>query len=312
MNDVTLRIDNLGVVATMDGSGPHGLGLVHDACIACDGAQIVYVGPAHGAPPASAVTTTIDAQGRCALPGFIDGHTHALFMGHRADEFARRARGETYAQIMAAGGGIRSTMRHVRAASLGALVDDAKPRVARMLARGVTTIEIKSGYGLDVDSELKMLHAIAELAQCTPATLVPTLLAAHAVPPEHATSSSYIDVIVRELLPEVARAGLARFADVFVESGAFSVDDARRMLTRASDLGLGLLLAQLLHQLALLARELLRDRDAHVHLVVAAHARLPQPRHAALGHQQRRARLRARRDLELHRAIHRGDLDLRA
>jgi imidazolonepropionase len=243
----TLVVDHIGALATMDGSGPHGLGIVTDAAVVIDGDRIVWCGPRAALPTEARARDgggvgirTIDAGGRCAMPGLIDCHTHLVFAGDRADEFARRARGETYAQIMAAGGGIRSTMRHTRASSVDELVRAALPRARALLERGVTTVEVKSGYGLDVASELRMLRAVRALGAAQPVDVVPTLLAAHAVPPEHeGNPSAWIDVIVRDVLPEVAREQLASACDVFVEGGAFNVDDARRMLRRAQELGLG-------------------------------------------------------------------------
>ncbi len=241
----TLVVDNIGALVTMDGGAPHGLGVVRDAAVLVDGDRIAWAGP-RAAAPADALAeggTRVDAAGRCAMPGFIDCHTHVVFTGDRADEFARRARGETYQQIMTAGGGIRSTMRGVRAATERELVEQTLPRLARMLAGGVTTVEIKSGYGLDVDSELKMLRANRALAAAQPVDVSSTLLAAHAVPPEHdaagaAGARAWIDTIVRELLPAVTRERLASACDIFVEGGAFSVDDGRTLLRAARDAGL--------------------------------------------------------------------------
>ena len=247
-----LVVDNIGLLATMDGSGAHGLGVVADAYVIADNGRVSSYGPRADLPTMLRVIPTppevdappgtvvhVDAGGRCVLPGLVDCHTHAVFLGDRADEHARRARGESYAAIMAAGGGIRATMRAVRGASVQALVDAAIPRLAAMLARGVTTVEIKSGYGLDVASELAMLRAIRALGAAQPVDVTATLLAAHAIPPEHeGAPGAWIDVIVRDLLPEVARDQLASACDVFVEQGAFGVDDARRMLTRAQELGL--------------------------------------------------------------------------
>jgi imidazolonepropionase len=237
----SLVVDNIGACVTVDGSGAHGLGVVHDAVVVVDADRIAFVGPKHSAPPdvARAGVPVVDAGGGLVVPGLIDCHTHVLFAGDRADEFARRARGESYAQIMAAGGGIRSTMRAVRAASVDDLVAAAAPRLSRMLARGVTTIEAKSGYGLDVDNELKMLRALRALHAAQPITVVPTLLAAHAVPPEfEGRAGAWCDTITRELIPAVADEGLATAVDVFVEAGAFSVDDARPMLRAAQERGL--------------------------------------------------------------------------
>jgi imidazolonepropionase len=234
-----LVVTGIGTLATMDGTGPHGLGLVHDAVVVIDGDRIVDVGMRGSvALPAGPDVEVVDAGGAAVVPGLVDCHTHAVFLGERSDEFARRARGESYVAIAAAGGGIRSTVRRVRDADVDALVDAARPRLRRMLTRGVTTVEVKSGYGLSVADELKMLHAVRALQDTGPLTVVPTLLAAHAVPPEEPSASTWTTRIIDELLPEVVRQGLASACDVFVEQGAFDVDDARRLLSRAAALGL--------------------------------------------------------------------------
>ncbi len=232
-------IDHIGTLATMDGSGPHGLGLVHDAVVCCVDGVIDHVG-VRGSCVAPAGAHVVDASGGAVLPGLVDCHTHAMFLGDRSDEFARRARGESYAAIAAAGGGIRSTMRAVRAASVDDLVDATRPRLLAMQAQGVTTVEIKSGYGLSVDDELKMLRAVRALAGELVGRLhiEPTLLAAHAVPPEEASSTSWTTRIVEELLPLVVAERLATSCDVFVEGGSFSVDDGRRLLLAAQGHGL--------------------------------------------------------------------------
>ena len=237
----SLIVENIGRLWTMDGSGAHGVGAIDDAVVLIDADRIAWVGPRAALPvPDLRGVPRLDAGGRASLPGLIDCHTHALFLGSRADEFARRARGESYAQIMAAGGGIRSTMRAVRGASEDELCAATRPRLEAMLARGVTTVELKSGYGLDVDSELRMLRAARRLARELPLDVVSTLLAAHAVPPEHeGRGAEWIELITRELLPEVAKEKLATACDVFVEAGAFSAGEARPMLRRAQELGLG-------------------------------------------------------------------------
>ncbi len=236
----SLVVENIGHLWTMDGTGAHGVGAVDDAVVLIDADRVAWVGPKAALPvPDLRGVPRLDAGGRAAVPGLIDCHTHALFVGDRADEFARRARGESYAQIMAAGGGIRSTMRAVRAASVEELCEATRPRLRAMLARGVTTVEIKSGYGLDVKSELAMLRAARQLGDEDAIDVVTTVLAAHAVPPEHeGDPGAWIDVVTRELLPEVAREGLARACDVFIEHGAFTADQARPMLRRAQELGL--------------------------------------------------------------------------
>ena len=230
-------VDNIGTLATLDGTGPHGLGLLHDAVIVCEGGRIEAFGK-KGSVAIPGRADVVDAGGGAVIPGLIDCHTHALFVGDRCDEFARRARGESYAQIAAAGGGIRSTMRALRAASVEELAAATRPRLQAMLKRGITTVEIKSGYGLSVDDELKMLRALQLLRTEGPLQIEATLLAAHAVPPEEASSSSWIARIIDELLPTVAAEGLASSCDVFVEQGAFSVDDARLLLRAAQERGL--------------------------------------------------------------------------
>jgi imidazolonepropionase len=179
---------------------------------------------------------TYDARGAIVLPGFVDCHTHAVYAGDRSREHRMKLAGVSYAEIARAGGGIISTVRAVRAASERELVEAARPRLAALAAEGVTTLEIKSGYGLDVENEIKMLRAIRELARLTPMRLVPTLLAAHAVPPD-SNRREYIEHAIGELLPRVREERLADCVDAFVETIAFDLDDARRLFTRAKDLG---------------------------------------------------------------------------
>jgi imidazolonepropionase len=175
---------------------------------------------------------TIDAHNAVVLPGLIDCHTHALFCGNRLNEYLLRLQGASYAQIAQAGGGILSTVRAVRAASQQQLVSESRPRVAALAAEGVTTLEIKSGYGLDADNELKMLRAIRELAAHTPVRIVATFLGAHAVPPGVARAD-YVTSVCEEMLPRVHAERLAECVDIFVESIAFGLDDARRVLDAA-------------------------------------------------------------------------------
>lgn len=176
----------------------------------------------------------LDAEGRLVTPGLIDPHTHAVFAGNRVLEFLARAWGEKYT-----GGGILTTVQATRAASEEKLVQLAKPRLLRMLGQGVTTVEIKSGYGLTMEDELKMLRAIHQLAKELPMTLVPTFMGAHAFPPE-LPRDQYIQVLVEEMLPRMAAEKLARFCDVFCDRGFYTVEEARRILAAAKGLGLGL------------------------------------------------------------------------
>jgi imidazolonepropionase len=170
------------------------------------------------------------------LPGLIDCHTHAVYAGDRAREHRMKLAGVSYAEIARSGGGIISTVRAVRAATERELVDAARPRLSALAAEGVTAVEIKSGYGLDVENEIKMLRAIRELSKVCPVRLVPTLLAAHAVPPD-TTRGEYIDSVINELLPRVREEQLADCVDAFIDTIAFDVDDARRLFTRARELG---------------------------------------------------------------------------
>jgi imidazolonepropionase len=180
---------------------------------------------------------SVDAGNRVLLPGFVDCHTHALYAGDRMEEHLRKLAGVSYAEIARAGGGIASTVRAVRAATNATLVSETLPRIAALAAEGVTTIEIKSGYGLDLATELRMLEAIAELSTRVPQRIVPTFLGAHAVPPGTAREE-YVRQVVDDMLPEVARRGLAQCVDIFVETIAFTPDEARRIFERAAELKL--------------------------------------------------------------------------
>jgi imidazolonepropionase len=181
----------------------------------------------------------IDAGGKVVLPGWVDSHTHALFAGERIDEFQMRSSGQTYEQIAEAGGGIRSSVRATRAASEDELAEIGRKHAGWFLQGGTTTIECKTGYGLDLETELKMLRAMRRLATETPLTWVPTLLAAHAVPPEfEGDTDGYVDLVCSQIIP--AAAGLAKYADIFVERGYFTPDHARRVMDIAGQHGLGI------------------------------------------------------------------------
>jgi imidazolonepropionase len=192
-----------------------------------------------GPPPPSA-GPFLDAEGGTVIPGLIDSHTHLVFAGSREDEFVMRARGMSYLEIAKAGGGIARTVEAVRKASLEDLVALTLPRLGRMLAHGVTTVEVKSGYGLNVDDEIKMLEAVRRLKELQPIELVPTLLAAHSLPPEYRERrGAYVDLVVSdELMGRVAGEGLAEFVDVFCEESAFTVAESRRILLAGRDRGL--------------------------------------------------------------------------
>ena len=181
----------------------------------------------------------IDAGGRVVLPGFVDAHTHLVFAGNRLDDFERRAHGETYEQIAKAGGGIWSTVKKTRAASGEDLFNQARTHAEWFLHCGTTTIEAKSGYGLTVEDELKILRVMRRLNEEKPLEIIPTFLGAHAVPREM-DANEYIDVVIDEILPRIASEKLAEFCDVFCERGYFTIEQSRRILTAARKLGLRL------------------------------------------------------------------------
>jgi len=234
------------------------LGLIEDGAVAVSRGLTTLVGTTEEVLAQTEADEMIDASNRVVMPGFVDPHTHLVFAGSREDEFEWRLRGATYMEIMAAGGGIMSTVRATRAATLPQLIAQSRGRLDRMLAHGTTTAEAKSGYGLNVDDELKMLEAIRQLDATHPIDLVPTFLGAHAVPAEFkGRTDEYVEVVVNEMLPLAegelrGLKGLRRspsdpsvpsapfFCDVFCEEGAFSVSQSRRILERAKELGFGL------------------------------------------------------------------------
>ncbi len=219
-------------LATMQGDG---LGPVEDGAVAAKDGRIAWVGPRR-ALPADGIETT-DCGGAWILPGLIDCHTHLVFGGDRADEFERRLAGEDYKAILAAGGGILSTVRATRAASEEELLGAALPRAEALMAEGVTTIEVKSGYGLEQEAELRQLRAARRLAGALPVAVRTTLLAAHAVPPEFAgRRADYARLVAEAMIP--AARGLADAVDIFHDPLAFDTDDARRVIAAAQRAGL--------------------------------------------------------------------------
>ncbi|RXK50049.1 imidazolonepropionase [Halorientalis pallida] len=202
--------------------------------------RVAAVGPTDAVtreyPPENAATA-VDASGRAVLPGFVDSHTHALFAGDRSDEFAAKLRGRTYQDILAEGGGILRTVDAVRAADDDELVAGLRDRLDTMLAHGTTTVEVKSGYGLDRATELRMLDAIARADERHPVDVVPTFMGAHAVP-GGTDADAYVERVVTEQIPAVAQQGVARFCDVFCEADVFSVAQSRRVLDAGRDHGL--------------------------------------------------------------------------
>jgi len=216
-------------------------GAVEDGAIAVRGSRIAWVGAQADLPPAlrSASTCEHDAGGRWITPGLIDCHTHLVYAGSRAGEFEQRLNGASYEAIARAGGGIRSTVAATRAASETALAEASKPRLKALLSEGVTTVEIKSGYGLETGAEAKMLRVARTLGKALPVTVRTTFLGAHALPPEfEGRADKYIDEVCERMLPEVARAGLADAVDAFCERIGFSTAQTERVFDAARRLGL--------------------------------------------------------------------------
>lgn len=217
-------------LATMAGPG---MGLIENAIVASSGSEILYAGTAEDAP-SFLPCQTIDCEGRWITPGLIDCHTHIVYAGDRAQEFEMRLNGLSYEEIARSGGGIVSTMRATRAASEDQLVLAALPRLDALIAEGVTTVEVKSGYGLDTDSEIRMLRAARRLGTERPIHVTTTFLGAHAVPPEYAGENDrYIALLTDHMLPQIARLGLVDAVDAFCEDIGFTVVQTERVFEAA-------------------------------------------------------------------------------
>jgi imidazolonepropionase len=225
------------------GAAAEELGLVSDAALAIAGGRFVWVGRERALGRSVRLRRggrRLSAEGGIVVPGFVDAHTHVLFAGNRAFELPLKAHGAGYTEIARAGGGIFATVRETRAASDAELLRATADRLWRMAAGGSTSVEVKSGYALTTVGELRLLRLIPRLARKTGLQLVPTFLGAHAVAPEYRSRpDAYVDLLVREMLPRVARRGLARFCDVFCEPGFFSARQSERLLRAALALGLG-------------------------------------------------------------------------
>jgi imidazolonepropionase len=219
--------------------GSEGLGIIESGAIGAKGGRIAYVGPQKALPGGWEAVRTVDCAGRWITPGLIDCHTHLIFGGNRAHEFEMRLAGASYEDIARAGGGILSTVRATRAASEEELVASALPRLDHLLAEGVTTVEIKSGYGLDLETELRMLRAARRLAGVREVSIATTFLGAHALPPEAGSDKDgFIDRICSEFVPAVASENLADAVDGFCEGIAFTPDQIARVFAAATAAGL--------------------------------------------------------------------------
>lgn len=238
-----LLIRNTSEVLTLSGSAAEeageALGAVARGAVGIVGGRIAFVGPQSELPDGVEAGEILDAAGGFVGPAFIDPHTHLVFAGERAAEFDLRCQGASYLEIAASGGGIVSTVKATRAASEDELIALALPRLQRMLEQGVTCAEVKSGYGLSLEHERKMLRVVKRLSALQPVELLPTLLCAHAIPEERKNDRDrYVRECIEEIIPAIAEEKLARFCDAFVEQGAFSVEEGRSILRAASDHGM--------------------------------------------------------------------------
>jgi imidazolonepropionase len=250
MSEADLLIHSASQVLTISEGPQRGhqlgdLGLIENGAVAIKQGTILAVGPSDELRQRYTASETIDASGRVVMPGLVDPHTHLIWMGDRAQEFEMRLQGASYMEIMQAGGGIVSTVRQTREASVEQLKAEARPRLRELSQHGTTTVEGKTGYGLQTESELRMLQALLELDEECPLDIVPTFLGAHAIPPEFKDDADgYTRLIVEEMLPEVKRWWQRQaegrplpFVDAFCETGAFSLEQSRSILEKAKDLG---------------------------------------------------------------------------
>lgn len=241
----TILINNIGQLVTVDptyASPANPLGILKNAAICFEEGRIRWIGSSTEAAQLPfedpGLVQRMDAQDRVLLPGLIDSHTHTIFAGNRANEFALRLAGKSYLEIAQAGGGILKTVQSTRQASAELLSQLTMARLKRMLTFGVTTVEVKSGYGLDFDTELKCLRVLRGLQAVAPVSVFPTYMGAHDIPPEYqGRTDAFVDFLCNEQLPAVVAEGLAVFCDVFCEAGYFDVAQSRRILEAARDLG---------------------------------------------------------------------------
>jgi imidazolonepropionase len=236
MTDADLVIVNANL-ATMQGRA--GCGIVEDGAIVVADGKIAWVGPRAGCPTVGDAARVLDAGGRWILPGLVDCHTHLVYAGNRAGEFAQRLAGASYAEIAREGGGIAATVRATREATEADLVRASEPRLAALVREGATTVEVKSGYGLSTKDELKQLRVARRLGERLDVDVRATLLAAHALPPEYAgRADDYVDLVCREIIPAAVGAGLADAVDAFCETVGFTAEATRRVFAAAREHGL--------------------------------------------------------------------------
>jgi imidazolonepropionase len=247
MQTIDLLVRGAAELATPLGRGARGgarmgeLEVLAGGCVAADGGKILAVGNEGELSGRFRARSVLDAQGGTIVPGFVDAHTHPIFAGTREQEFEQRTQGHSYVEIALAGGGILSSVRGVRNSSDEELLARLLVRLERFLELGTTTVEAKTGYGLSVKDELRCLRILRQAAMAQPVEIVPTFLGAHEYPAEYRErKAEYVELLVQEMLPEVARQGIAEYCDIFTESHVFNLEDSRRILQRARELGLRL------------------------------------------------------------------------
>lgn len=240
-----LIIYNAREIATMKsgstakcGSDMNDAGVIKDAGMAIKDGKIIAIGASSEIQQNYSWDTVIDAEGKIITPGFVDSHTHPVFVHTREDEFAMRLAGKSYVEIAMAGGGIRSSIASTRAASEEELFELAKGRIIRMIAQGTTTLEAKSGYGLNTESELKQLRVIQSLNESLPIDIIATFMGAHEFPEEYKSDhESYLKILCEEMIPAAKEQGVAEFCDIFTEAHVYSIEESRRVLSCAADHG---------------------------------------------------------------------------
>ncbi len=243
--DIDILVKNISEMHTMrgpdrarKGEEMKDTGKIEEGAIAVKGEKVVEVGGTEELKEKYDSKKVIDASGKTVIPGFVDPHTHLVFAGSREDELVMKIEGKSYMEILEAGGGILSTVRATRDATKDELKEQASERLERMMRQGTTTVEAKSGYGLDKENEIKSLKTIEELDENHPVDLVPTYLGAHSLPPEFEETEEYIEYCIKEVLPKIVDRNLAEFCDVFCEKGVFDAEESRRLLRVGQESGL--------------------------------------------------------------------------